>query len=571
MASSPDDGSDMSVEDAAAIQQDLAGGGSGVASSLQQQQSHQDTGSSDPAAAAAMESYGDDPRDAPTMSMLADIAGAGSQNEQQQPQQADTTTTNADASSSIEPSATSTQEGTLEAAQNQAQQPQEEVLQSSLAPSASTNASLDALLGSLAESHNNSTADDEAAGSTSVQQPVEEPASEQAAIVSKSNTVETVTDETQEASAASSAQEQLPSLTASNETMADAAKDNQEGSLEGTTAQPTGSSTAAATFVPADASGPVPGLPDSISINTASSSSAGQDASMEGQSSAPSLPQIRQEATPAGTPTLTPATLTTASNTTPSHPQIQSQEATSATSVTAPPSSTSSTPVLKITQLASDSNLALSTAQQLLANRPQTLSRLQKLRKRVEVNKFDGEAWLELINDALQKGDLDRTREVYDQFLKHFPDNVRHFPSSSAFFLPSDDVCAGVHMSITDQKRELHWLCSKHWRWACKRAHSQAMSSAQNLWYIPDVNLDFNLTIALCFCFPSIPCRLPALNPNFDARAPAIAFLWSALLDSVDCPWNVLCHDVHLRCNEHALSSGSRMDCVCRFGIVTWQ
>lgn len=79
--------------------------------------------------------------------------------------------------------------------------------------------------------------------------------------------------------------------------------------------------------------------------------------------------------------------------------------------------------------LATDPRVALQAANELLARKPQTLSRLARLRQRVEKDPFDGQAWLELISDAVQKGDLERTREVYEGFLKAFPDNVgKHTP-----------------------------------------------------------------------------------------------------------------------------------------------
>lgn len=81
--------------------------------------------------------------------------------------------------------------------------------------------------------------------------------------------------------------------------------------------------------------------------------------------------------------------------------------------------------VTKTTPLASDPSVAKQTAQQLLDRKPSTLSRLAKLRQRVEKDKTDGPAWLELIQDAVQKGDLEKTRQVYNSFLKVFPDNVR--------------------------------------------------------------------------------------------------------------------------------------------------
>ncbi|GAA6000875.1 hypothetical protein JCM10207_004701 [Rhodosporidiobolus poonsookiae] len=51
-----------------------------------------------------------------------------------------------------------------------------------------------------------------------------------------------------------------------------------------------------------------------------------------------------------------------------------------------------------------------------------TLSRVAQLTARVERDPLDGEAQLALLQDALQKGDLERTREVYEKFLSIFPD-----------------------------------------------------------------------------------------------------------------------------------------------------
>ena len=54
------------------------------------------------------------------------------------------------------------------------------------------------------------------------------------------------------------------------------------------------------------------------------------------------------------------------------------------------------------------------------------LSRVAQLNARVEKDALDGEARLALIADAVQKGDLERTREVYEDFLRVFPDAVSH-------------------------------------------------------------------------------------------------------------------------------------------------
>lgn len=53
-----------------------------------------------------------------------------------------------------------------------------------------------------------------------------------------------------------------------------------------------------------------------------------------------------------------------------------------------------------------------------------SLSRVAQLTARVERDPLDGEAQLALLQDAEQKGDLERTREVYENFLKVFPDAV---------------------------------------------------------------------------------------------------------------------------------------------------
>lgn len=54
----------------------------------------------------------------------------------------------------------------------------------------------------------------------------------------------------------------------------------------------------------------------------------------------------------------------------------------------------------------------------------QALSRVAQLQARIEKDPLDGEARLALIQDAEKKGDLERTREVYESFLSVFPDAV---------------------------------------------------------------------------------------------------------------------------------------------------
>ncbi|BGP13243.1 mRNA 3'-end-processing protein rna14 [Rhodosporidiobolus nylandii] len=56
-----------------------------------------------------------------------------------------------------------------------------------------------------------------------------------------------------------------------------------------------------------------------------------------------------------------------------------------------------------------------------------TLSRVAQLTARVERDPLDGEAQLALLQDALQKGDLERTREVYEKFLSVFPDAAQQW------------------------------------------------------------------------------------------------------------------------------------------------
>lgn len=51
-------------------------------------------------------------------------------------------------------------------------------------------------------------------------------------------------------------------------------------------------------------------------------------------------------------------------------------------------------------------------------------TRVAQLQARVEKDPLDGDARLALVKDAEEKGDLERTREVYNEFLKVFPDAV---------------------------------------------------------------------------------------------------------------------------------------------------
>ncbi|GAA5932051.1 hypothetical protein JCM3775_004224 [Rhodotorula graminis] len=55
------------------------------------------------------------------------------------------------------------------------------------------------------------------------------------------------------------------------------------------------------------------------------------------------------------------------------------------------------------------------------------LSRVAQLTARVEKDPLDGEAQLALLQDAESKGDLERTREVYEKFLAVFPDAAQQW------------------------------------------------------------------------------------------------------------------------------------------------
>lgn len=54
----------------------------------------------------------------------------------------------------------------------------------------------------------------------------------------------------------------------------------------------------------------------------------------------------------------------------------------------------------------------------------QALTRVAQLQARIQKDPLDGEAHLALIQDAEKKGDLERTREVYESFFAAFPDCV---------------------------------------------------------------------------------------------------------------------------------------------------
>lgn len=167
--------------------------------------------------------------------------------------------------------------------------------------------------------------------------------------------------------------------------------------------------------------------PPTLAQPSASESTSGADVSTSALVKSPSvdvagLPTASQESTPlpsfANSPVPAAASLApTTSTTSPSKPSPLASSQTSA------PQAGPSTFI--------DPNVAKASAAQLLARKQNTsgnlLTRIAKLRQRIEKNRFDGEAWVELIQDALNKGDLEKSRETFEGFLKCFPDNVSPF------------------------------------------------------------------------------------------------------------------------------------------------
>lgn len=72
-----------------------------------------------------------------------------------------------------------------------------------------------------------------------------------------------------------------------------------------------------------------------------------------------------------------------------------------------------------------------------------SLSRVAQLTARIEKDPLDGEAHLALLQDAESKGDLERTREVYERFLSVFPDAVSSLPG-----LPSVVTSLGTNVYL---------------------------------------------------------------------------------------------------------------------------
>lgn len=84
------------------------------------------------------------------------------------------------------------------------------------------------------------------------------------------------------------------------------------------------------------------------------------------------------------------------------------------------------------------------------------ISRVAQLTARLEKDPLDGEARLALLNDALSKGDLERTREVYEDFLKVFPDAVSFFSFSPLPPFTSVGLAIGLKETGTEFKTLFH-------------------------------------------------------------------------------------------------------------------
>ena len=96
-----------------------------------------------------------------------------------------------------------------------------------------------------------------------------------------------------------------------------------------------------------------------------------------------------------------------------------------------PPRDSTSTPALYVAVASSaefrkvDTPTLPSSAKPAPSTKPtSSLSRIAQLTQRVEKDPLDGEAQLALLQEVEAKGDLERTREVYEKFLTTFPDAV---------------------------------------------------------------------------------------------------------------------------------------------------
>lgn len=73
-----------------------------------------------------------------------------------------------------------------------------------------------------------------------------------------------------------------------------------------------------------------------------------------------------------------------------------------------------------------------------------TTSKLAQLTARIEKDPYDGEAQLALLAEVEAKGDLERTREVYEEFLRIFPNAVSILSSCSRSTAALDYACSAI-------------------------------------------------------------------------------------------------------------------------------
>lgn len=100
-----------------------------------------------------------------------------------------------------------------------------------------------------------------------------------------------------------------------------------------------------------------------------------------------------------------------------------------------PPRDSTSTPALyetdpssaEVPKIETPTLPSASTSKPVAPKPTSSLSRVAQLTQRVEKNPLDGEAQLALLQEVESKGDLERTREVYEKFLTTFPDAVSSY------------------------------------------------------------------------------------------------------------------------------------------------
>ena len=107
-----------------------------------------------------------------------------------------------------------------------------------------------------------------------------------------------------------------------------------------------------------------------------------------------------------------------------------------------PPRDSTSTPALyetdpssaEVPKIETPTLPSASTSKPVVSKPTSSLSRVAQLTQRVEKNPLDGEAQMALLQEVESKGDLERTREVYEKFLTTFPDAV------SSHTMPRDEL-----------------------------------------------------------------------------------------------------------------------------------